>query len=160
MPVKTEHYKYFDAANLKKLRNMNLVARYLVDGFIAGLHRSPHKGFSVEFSEYKKYVLGDDIRRIDWKMYPKTRKLYIKECQEETNLRCYILLDISASMSYGSGEVTKLEYASYLASALSYLMVKQNDGVGLTLFSSGIKQHGHPARDMYMLLYSVQASCK
>ena len=137
---KTEHYKYFDAINLKKLRNMNLVARYLVEGFISGLHRSPHKGFSVEFAEYKKYVLGDDVRRIDWKVFSKTKKLYIKEYQEETNLRCYILLDISASMSYGSGEVTKLEYASFLASALSYLMIKQNDSVGLTLFSEGIKR--------------------
>ena len=135
---KTEHYKYFDAVNLKKLRNMNLIARYLVEGFVSGLHRSPHKGFSVEFAEYKKYVLGDDIRRIDWKVYAKTHKLYIKEYQEETNLRCYILLDTSASMSYGSGEVTKLDYASFLASALSYLMIKQNDGVGLTLFSEGI----------------------
>jgi uncharacterized protein (DUF58 family) len=138
MLKKTQHYKYFDAVNLKKLRSMNLIARYLVEGFISGLHRSPHKGFSVEFAEYKKYVLGDDIRRIDWKVYPKTHKLYIKEYQEETNLRCYILLDTSTSMSYGSGEVTKLDYASFLASALSYLMIKQNDGVGLTLFSDRI----------------------
>ena len=135
---KTESYKYFDAVNLKKLRNMNLVARFLVEGFISGLHRSPHKGFSVEFAEYKKYIFGDDIRRIDWKVYSKTKKLYIKEYQEETNLRCYILLDTSASMSYGSGEVTKLDYASFLCSALSYLMIKQNDSVGLTLFSEGI----------------------
>ena len=138
MLKKTQHYKYFDAVNLKKLRNMELIARYLVEGFISGLHRSPHKGFSVEFAEYKKYVLGDDMRRIDWKVYSKTHKLYIKEYQEETNLRCYILLDTSASMSYGSGEVTKLDYASFLASALSYLMIKQNDGVGLTLFSDRI----------------------
>ena len=138
MAAKTDQYKYFDPANLKKLRNMNLVARFLVEGFISGLHRSPHKGFSVEFAEYKKYVLGDDIRRIDWKVYPKTHKLYIKEYQEETNLKCYILLDTSTSMDYGTGEVTKLEYGSFLASALAYMMVKQNDAVGLTLFSDGI----------------------
>jgi uncharacterized protein (DUF58 family) len=137
--AKIEAYKYFDPRSLKRLKNMTFVARFLVEGFISGLHRSPHKGFSVEFAEYRKYVVGDDIRRIDWKVYPKTHKLYVKEYQEETNLRCYILLDVSASMGYGSGELTKLEYASYLAGAVAYLMTKQRDAVGLVLFSDGIE---------------------
>ncbi len=136
--ARIEQFKYFDPLNLRKLRNMNLVARFLVEGFITGLHRSPHKGFSVEFAEYRQYVLGDDVRRIDWKVWPKTHKLYVKEYQEETNLRCYILLDVSASMGYGTGEVTKLEYASYLTAAIAYLMTKQNDSVGLILFSDGV----------------------
>ncbi len=136
--ARVEHFKYFDPLNLKKLRNMNLVARFLVEGFISGLHRSPHHGFSVEFAEYRKYILGDDVRRIDWKLWPKTHKLYVKEYHEETNLRCYILLDVSASMGYGTSEVTKLEYASYLTAAIAYLMTKQNDSVGLILFSDGV----------------------
>lgn len=136
--ARVEHFKYFDPLQLKKLRNMNLVARFLVEGFITGLHRSPHKGFSVEFAEYRQYVIGDDVRRIDWKLWPKTHKLYVKEYQEETNLRCTILLDVSASMGYGSGELTKLEYASYLTAAIAYLMTKQNDSVGLILFSNTV----------------------
>jgi uncharacterized protein (DUF58 family) len=136
---KIEAYKYFDPQSLKRLKNMTFVARFLVEGFISGLHRSPHKGFSVEFAEYRKYVVGDDIRRIDWKVYPKTKRLYVKEYQEETNLRCYILLDVSASMGYGSAGITKLEYVSYLAAAISYLMTKQRDSVGLVLFSDGIE---------------------
>jgi uncharacterized protein (DUF58 family) len=136
--ARVEQFKYFDPLNLKKLRNMDLVARFLVEGFISGLHRSPHHGFSVEFAEYRKYILGDDVRRIDWKVWPKTHKLYVKEFHEETNLRCTILLDVSASMAYGTGPIKKLEYASYLTAALAYLMIKQNDSVGLILFSDGV----------------------
>jgi len=142
--ARIETYKYFDPRSLKRLKNMTFVARFLVEGFISGLHRSPHKGFSVEFAEYRKYVVGDDVRRIDWKVYAKTRKLFVKEYQEETNLRCYILLDVSASMGYGTAGITKLEYVSYLAGAVAYLMTKQRDSVGLVLFSDGIERYVPP----------------
>ena len=117
-----------------KLANMELRARLVVEGFIAGLHRSPYHGFSVEFAEHRPYMPGDEIRRIDWKVYGRTDRYYIKQYEEETNLKSYIVLDTSRSMTYASaGQISKLEYASYLAASLAYMMVKQSDAVGLAL---------------------------
>ena len=117
----------------------------MVEGFLSGLHRSPFKGFSVEFAEYRQYMPGDDLSTIDWKVYARSDRYYVKKFEEETNLDCYLLLDVSASMGYGSARpersergVTKLEYASMLAASLAYLMQRQRDAVGLTTFDETI----------------------
>lgn len=134
-----ETYKYFDPALATRLGNLNLIARSVVEGFIAGLHRSPYRGFSLEFSEHRDYVKGDDPKHIDWRAYCRSERLYVKQYEEETNMRAYILLDASGSMGYGSGELTKLEYACYLAAALAYLMIRQQDSVGLVVFDQDIR---------------------
>jgi len=116
----------------------------VVEGFISGLHRSPFHGSSVEFSEYRKYVAGDDLKHLDWKAYAKSEKLYVKLYEEETNLRSTILLDTSASMGYGSAGMPKAEYGAYLAASLAYLMVRQQDTVGLATFDHRIRTHLPP----------------
>jgi uncharacterized protein (DUF58 family) len=109
-------YRYLEPATLLRLGNLNVVARSAVEGFISGLHRSPHHGFSVEFSEHRPYTFGDELRHLDWVTYAKTDRFYVKQYEQETNLRCYILLDCSASMNYASshGGLTKLQYGSFL----------------------------------------------
>ena len=136
--------KFLKPEAVSKLANMNLVARLVVEGFITGLHRSPYHGFSVEFAEYRQYMPGDDIRHIDWKVYGKTDRFYVKQFEEETNLKSYILLDSSASMSYSSHSITKFQYATYFAAALTYLMLKQRDSVGLVTFAQKIKKYLPP----------------
>jgi len=138
-------YRFLDAAAVARLGKINLVARGVVEGFITGLHRSPYHGFSVEFAEHRKYTHGDDLRHVDWTAYARTDRYYVKMFEEETNVRCYILLDKSASMGYGSGGLTKLEYACYLAGCLSYLMIKQQDSVGLVSFDTKV-DHFIPPR--------------
>ena len=129
---------YLSPATLARLGTLELKARTIVEGFLTGLHRSPFKGFSVEFAEYRQYLPGDDLATLDWKVFARTDRHFIKKYEEETNLDCHILLDVSASMGYGSGEVTKLQYASYLAAALAYLMHRQRDAVGLISFDDKI----------------------
>lgn len=127
------------------MAGLDLRARLVVEGFIAGLHKSPYKGFSVEFAEHRQYMPGDPIRNIDWKVYARRDRFYVKEFEEETNLRAYILVDASASMGYSSSSaVTKLEYAGSLAAALSYLMLRQQDSVGLVTFTSTIRNYIPP----------------
>jgi uncharacterized protein (DUF58 family) len=130
--------RFLDPAVLARLGTLELKARTVVEGFLSGLHRSPFKGFSVEFAEYRQYMPGDDLSSIDWKVYARTDRYYVKKFEEETNLNCYLLLDVSASMGYGSAGVTKLEYASVLAGSLAYLMQRQRDAVGLTTFDDAI----------------------
>jgi uncharacterized protein (DUF58 family) len=125
-------------ATLARLGSLELKARTIVEGFLTGLHRSPFKGFSVEFAEYRQYLHGDDLATLDWKVFARTDRYFIKKYEEETNLDCHILIDVSASMGYGSGEVTKLQYGSYLAAALAYLMHRQRDAVGLIAFDEKI----------------------
>ncbi|MBN1997689.1 DUF58 domain-containing protein, partial [candidate division KSB1 bacterium] len=135
-------------------------------GFITGLHKSPYHGFSVEFAEHRQYMPGDDIRHIDWKVYGKTDRYYVKEFEEETNLKAYILLDASASMAFSSHIVTKLQYASYLAAALSFLMIRQRDSVGLLTFNDKIRRYLPPRSVMTYLslilkeLQTVQSGSK
>jgi uncharacterized protein (DUF58 family) len=136
---------------VSKLSNMNLVARLVVEGFITGLHRSPYHGFSVEFAEHRPYMPGDDIRHIDWKVFGKTDRFYLKEFEEETNLKAYLLLDTSASMGYHSNGLSKLRYASYLAAALAYLMLHQRDAVGLATFDERLRRY-LPPRSMQSYL--------
>jgi len=151
---KIGYRKYLKPEVVSRLRNMNLRARLVVEGFITGLHRSPYHGFSVEFSEYRQYMPGDEIRHIDWKVYGKTNRFYIKQFEEETNLKSYLLLDSSGSMGYSSTGVTKLEYASYLAAALSYLMIEQRDAVGLVTFDKKIQKY-LPPRSMKSYLPQI-----
>jgi len=127
-----------------KLKGIDLKARLVVEGFLAGLHRSPYKGFSVEFTEHRQYMPGDELKRIDWKVYAKTDRFFIREYEEETNLRAYLVLDASGSMSYTTGKVTKLEYASYLAASLAYLLLHQKDSAGLVTFSDRIDRYVPP----------------
>tara|TARA_B100000945_G_C20426104_1_gene620584 strand:+ start:2010 stop:2906 length:897 start_codon:yes stop_codon:yes gene_type:complete len=129
---------------VQRLNNLYLKARFVVEGFIVGLHKSPYHGFSVEFSEHRTYNPGDEIRYIDWKLWAKTERYFIKQFEEETNLKCYILLDQSLSMQYKSKNITKLEYAQILSASLGYLMIKQQDAVGITLFDNQIRHHITP----------------
>lgn len=146
-----DYRQFLHPATVSKLANLKLVARLVVEGFITGLHRSPYHGFSVEFAEHRPYMPGDDIRHLDWKVYGKTHRYYLKEYEEETNLKAYILLDASASMSYTSHSVSKLQYAIYLAAALSYLMIHQRDAVGLVLFDERIRKY-LPPRSVFSYL--------
>lgn len=132
--------KYLDPRVVSKLKNIEVKARLIVEGFITGLHRSPYHGFSVEFAEHRPYNPGEPLRNVDWKVFGKTDRLFTKKYEEETNLRMYILLDTSDSMRYPQKvAVNKLEYGAYLAAALSYLMVQQRDAVGFTLFNEQIE---------------------
>ena len=132
--------KYLDPTMVAKINNMALRARLVVEGYLIGQHKSPYHGFSVEFAEHRAYGHGDEIRHIDWKLYGKTDRYYVKRYEEETNLRSYILLDTSQSMTYGSGSISKLEYASYLSAAITHLMLNQRDGMGLVLFDEKIRK--------------------
>jgi len=135
-----ESLKYLQPAVVAQLANMELRARLVVEGFITGLHKSPYHGFSVEFTEHRQYMPGDEIKHIDWKAYGKTDRFYIKQFEEETNLKSYLIVDASRSMDYASkGNIKKFEYASYIAAALSYLMIEQRDAVGLTLFDEVVR---------------------
>ncbi len=136
---------YLDPMFLSKLGNMSLVARCAVEGFFAGLHPSPFHGFSVEYSDHRQYHAGDELKFVDWKVFGRSDKLYIKQFQQETNTTAYILLDSSKSMSFsGNGGVSKLQYGSFLAAALSYLMLSQSDSTSLVLFSERISKRIPP----------------
>jgi uncharacterized protein (DUF58 family) len=132
--------KYLDPTVLSNINNLELRARLVVEGFITGLHKSPFHGFSVEFSQHRPYNYGDNLRYIDWKVFGRTDRFYIKQFEEETNLKAYILLDVSKSMAFGTTATTKLEYGKNLSAALAYLMLMQRDAVGLTLFDSTIQK--------------------
>jgi len=140
-------YKYLDPVALGKLKNLSIAARRVVEGFFAGHHRSPQKGFSIEFAEHREYTPGVDPRHLDWRVFGRRDKLYVKQYEEETSLRCYLLVDKSASMGYKSdkSKLSKLEYASFLAASLAYLMAFQHDAVGLITYDSKIRDR-IPAR--------------
>ena len=124
---------------------MELRARLIVEGFLVGMHRSPYHGFSVEFAEHRQYFPGDEISNIDWKVYGRSDRLFIKQYEEETNLKAYILVDASRSMGFKrSGSVTKLEYAAYLAAGLIYLMMKQQDATGLAIYDKSVRKFLEP----------------
>ena len=142
---------YLDPRTLASLEGLDLRARMVVEGYVAGMHPSPYHGFSVEFAEHREYVPGDDIRHVDWKVWSKTDKLYLKQYEEETNLLCYLLLDTSESMAYHSGDnVTKLQYAQFIVAALAYMVLEQQDSVGLVVFDDAVRRYlkpaGHPAQ--------------
>lgn len=171
----SDYRKYLIPSVIARLANLELKAKQVVEGFMAGLHKSPYHGFSVEFAEHRQYMPGDDLRHLDWKVYAKTKRYYVKQFEEETNLKSYILLDISKSMTFNSKtnsskevseklgllnkirkkkkenvgkseteKISKLEYASYLAASLSYLMVLQKDAVSLTTYDTKIRKYIPP----------------
>jgi uncharacterized protein (DUF58 family) len=125
---------------IQRIGRLEIRARHIVEGSLAGMHRSPYFGQSVEFLQHRQYVPGDDLRRVDWKVWAKQDRLYLKQYEEDTNLRCALLVDVSASMSYGSGPLNKCDYAVTAASALSYLLLRQQDSVGVVAFDEGIRQ--------------------
>jgi uncharacterized protein (DUF58 family) len=132
--------RFLDPAVIARLGSMELKARTVVEGFLSGLHRSPYKGFSVEFAEYRQYMPGDDLSTLDWKVYARSDRHYVKKFEEETNLECHLLLDVSASMAYrGGAAMSKLEYGSVLAASLAYLMHRQRDATGLIEFDDRIR---------------------
>jgi uncharacterized protein (DUF58 family) len=141
--------RFLDPKTILAIRNLELRARVVVEGFILGLHRSPFHGFSVEFSEYRQYTPGDDVRYIDWKLFGRSDRYYLKKFEDETNLRCYFLVDMSRSMSFASetmGGKTKADYAITVAASLSYFLSKQGDATGMLSFDSGIRDY-MPARN-------------
>lgn len=146
--------------DLSRVARLQMLARQVVEGFCTGRHRSPHKGFSVEFKEHRPYVRGDELRSIDWKVFGKSDRLYIREFEEETNLRCTLLVDRSGSMRYGgdrSGGLSKYDYAQQLAASLAYLMLGQQDGVGLVTFDDEPRDHV-PVRSRPSHLRSVMTA--
>ncbi|HWN82724.1 MAG TPA: DUF58 domain-containing protein [Candidatus Udaeobacter sp.] len=156
-----ESRRYLDPTFVSRLKKLDLKAKLVVEGFMTGLHRSPYHGFSVEFAEHRPYMPGDPIRNIDWKVYGKSDRYYIKQYEDETNLRSYILLDVSRSMTYaGPGAISKLEYAKHLAAAIAYLMVHQQDAVGLLTFSDAIQRFIPPrssGRHLQLILQELES---
>ena len=145
MPATKPSTRYLDPAALARLKNLGLAARLVVDGLYTGEHKSPRKGFSVEFAEHRQYTPGVDLRHLDWKVFAKRDKLYVKQYEEQTNLRCYLLLDASKSMGYMHyGDITKLEYACFCAASLAYLMQTQHDAFGLIVFNDQVRTHIPP----------------
>ena len=138
--------RYIDTRTLMQIRSLELRARVVVQGFWSGIHRSPYHGFSVEFTEYRQYVPGDDLRYLDWRLYARSDRYYIKKFEDETNLRCHLLLDQSRSMTFGTMDWTKADYAHTLAATLAYFLFQQGDAVGLLSFDEGIRDY-LPARN-------------
>jgi len=136
--------RFLDPEILSRISNLELLARTVVEGFVSGLHKSPYKGFSVEFMEYRQYVPGDDIKRIDWKLFARSDRLFVKEFEDETNTACHILLDISRSMDYATAKLKKFEYGAFLAASLAYFMIRQRDSVGLYLFDNELRTQLRP----------------
>jgi uncharacterized protein (DUF58 family) len=147
----------FDPTSLAKYGRLTMVARHVVEGFLTGVHKSPYKGFSVEFAEHRQYYPGDEIRHIDWRAYGKTDRYYIKEYEEETNLRAHLLVDASGSMGYRGSGPCKFEYAQYIAASLAYLMLHQLDAVGLVTHDTKIRQLIKPRANSKHLLRLIGA---
>ena len=162
---------FLDPTILARIGNLELIAKFVVEGFISGLHKSPYHGFSVEFSQYRQYMPGDDTKHIDWKAFARTDRYYIKQFEEETNLNCYLLLDTSESMMHpipetqaddattegnatGQPSLTKLRYSSFLIASLAYFMAKQRDAVGFAYFDDTLHQY-LPARSSTSHLHSI-----
>jgi uncharacterized protein (DUF58 family) len=145
MPTTQATPNYLDPRTLAQVRGLELQARLVVEGFLAGQHRSQQYGFAVEFAQHREYVPGDDIKHIDWKVYGRTGRFYLKQYEEETNLVLWLLLDTSESMRYGSGAVTKYDYACMSAAALAYLTLHQQDSAGLVTFDNQVRTFLRPS---------------
>ncbi len=130
--------RFIDPEVLTRIDNLELIARSVVDGFISGLHRSPRLGMSMDFAGHRAYMPGDDVRRIDWRVYARTDRLYVKQFEADTNANLHLVLDISRSMDFGSGALSKLEYAKFLAASLAYLSLRQRDRIGLITFDNDV----------------------
>ena len=148
--------KYLDPEILQRLGDLELRAREVVEGVRVGSHRSPLRGFSTEFAHHRQYVPGDSLRSIDWRVYGRSDRYYTKLYEAETNFDCHLLIDSSSSMTYGSGKVNKLEYAKFLGASLAYLVLKQRDSVGISVFDSEIRAYLPPRSTMGVLLQMDQ----
>jgi len=159
---------YFDPQTLAKLQGLEIRARHIIEGYVSGLHRSPFHGFSIEFAEHRQYVPGDDLRYVDWKLFGKTDKFYLKQYEEETNLNGYLLLDTSESMLYHSPEaaLSKLEYAKCLAATLAYMILRQQDAAGLVTFDRQVNTlvpaRGNPShwKELLHVMHNTSAERK
>jgi uncharacterized protein (DUF58 family) len=148
--------RFVDPHVLARIQDLELLARTVVDGFINGLHRAPYFGASVDFAEHRGYVAGDDIRRVDWRIYARTDRYFVKQYEADTNANFAVLLDVSKSMGFASGGVSKLEYAKYLAACLGYLSYRQRDRVGITTFDEDIVAYVPPsAKHFNVLLHTL-----
>ncbi len=161
----TSSRKYFRPEVLSRISRLELRARSVVEGFVNGLHKSPYHGFSVEFAEHREYVPGDDVRHIDWRVFAKTDRFFIKQYEEETNLRSHILLDASGSMAYpehdGTDRMTKWDYAATVAASIAFLQAQQQDAVGLTLFDDKIREElasASTARQLFNMVSIIEAN--
>jgi uncharacterized protein (DUF58 family) len=153
--------RFLDPSVLAEISNLDLVARTVVDGFVTGLHRSPDFGFSQEFAEYRAYTPGDDLRHVDWNVFARTERAYLKRYRGETNTQIMVLMDVSASMGYGSGRVKKIEYSKFLASSLLYLAHLQRDAAGLIAFHDQVSQFIPPSTkqgQLMRLLHGVEGA--
>lgn len=152
--------RFLQPEEISRISRLEVRARQIVEGFLSGLHRSPYYGQSVEFVQHREYVPGDDFRRIDWKVWSKTDKYYIKQYEEDTNLRTLLLVDVSESMSFGTGAMTKYDYACTVAAALAYLLLRQQDAVGLVTFDDRIQSRVPPRSrqsHLHAIIKSLQA---
>lgn len=156
----SEPKNYLDPKTLDRIKRLDVRARLVVEGFLTGNHRSPYNGFAVEFATHREYSPGDDLRHIDWKVWSRSDRLYIKEYEEETNLKCHLILDCSRSMRYGEATGwSKFDYAATAAAALTYLLQQQQDAVGLTLFSNQIDKRLKPSASpahLKLMLHELQ----
>lgn len=155
--------RFIDAETLNRLKGLELKARLIVEGYVSGMHKSPYHGFSVEFAEHREYVPGDDLRYVDWKVFGKSDRIYLKQYDEETNFVCHLLVDTSESMAYKSEKATfsKLEYAQHVAAAFAYLIIHQQDAVGLATFDSSVNQFlrpGSTAAQLRQLCHTLEQS--
>jgi uncharacterized protein (DUF58 family) len=158
-------HQYLDPVALAKVRNLEMQARLIVEGYLSGMHKSPYHGFSVEFAQHREYVPGDDLKHLDWKVYSRTGRFYLKQYEEETNLACWLLVDASESMQYGSGEVgpdglplvRKYDYAAMAAAALAYLILHQQDSAGMVTYDNAIRQFLKPSSQPSHLKQMVNA---
>src|SRR5262245_17233280 len=139
---------------IKRIARLEVRARHIVEGFLSGMHKSPYFGQSIEFLQHREYVTGDDLRHVDWKVWARQDRLYVKQFEEETNLRCHLLVDLSKSMAYGNGPLNKCEYACTLACSLAFLILRQQDGVGCTTFDEKIRV-SVPVRTMHNHIFSI-----
>ena len=153
MPPTDDAQKYLDPVALAKVRSLEMQARLIVEGYLSGMHKSPYHGFSVEFAQHREYVPGDDLKHLDWKVYSRTGRFFLKQYEEETNLACWLLVDASESMQYGSGPlgddgkplVRKYDYACMAAAALAYLVLQQQDSAALVTFDNQVRQLLRPS---------------
>src|SRR5262245_58090228 len=143
--------KYLDPETLQRIGSLELIAREVVEGIRIGMHKSPLRGFSTEFAHHRPYVPGDPVRHLDWRVFARTERYYLKQYEAETDFTAHLLLDGSSSMHYGSGQITKLEYAKYLAASLAYLVVTQRDAVALAIFDSELRQYIEPSSSMTII---------
>lgn len=135
---------FMDPKTLMRIKNLQMRAKVIVEGFYSGIHRSPYHGFSVEFSEYRQYTPGDDVRYLDWRLFARSDRYYVKRFEDETNVLCYLLVDTSRSMGFASGDVTKHEYARTMAATMAYFLYLQRDAVGLAVFDEHIREYLPP----------------